>query len=183
MDEPYSRMDNGVKSRFDAKGDGWANAHRLMGQTFNMNDVDALFGMVAFGQNCANRLFAEYVPDSYSNRPNLIRSFALVCLFDRKSNINAALCDHNRVSSAFYLWLCRQPIQPKKPMFFYVIGEEAPPWTMLGIDLDTGQQNNNDEILRESSKSEFMRVWDKLGLSSLRNELRSFIDPMSRNSN
>ena len=65
----YERHSNGVKVRADGCGDAWAQAHRKLGPTFNMQDIDALFGIMAFGQNTGDKLFLEYVPDNDPSGP------------------------------------------------------------------------------------------------------------------
>jgi len=103
----YDRDQRGVKTRYDGGGDAWAEAHRNLGTSFNMQDLDALFGFVAFGVNGAEKLFLEYQPDDYKNRKQIIRRFAAVAMFDRKNSIKTAFNKNNLVSTANYLWQCR----------------------------------------------------------------------------
>lgn len=177
----YTRMDNGVKARADGAGDAWAQSHRTLGRDFHMHDIDVLFGLVAFGQNTGERLFLEYVPDNYQNRTSVIRKFAAVAMFDRKASTKAAFSQQNALSTAQYLWQCRtlgeggnQPLMPK---FFFVIGKQTPPWEMIEIDIYTGERTGVEELIFMKSQAEWQRVWDALGLTSLRNELRQWVDP------
>lgn len=168
---------NGVKKRFDGKGDAWAEGHRILGPTFNMQDMDGFFGLTVFGANTGDRLSLEYVPDNYKNKLSFIREFALIGMFDRKASIVTTLDEMNRVSSAFYLWQCRLPKQPIEPKFFYVIGGQSPPWTMIEINIHDGEQTGTQDTLIENSKTDWMRVWRTLGLIDIRRELKKWIDP------
>jgi len=170
------RDGNGVRRRVDGQGDGWAKAHRDgLGATFNMNDVDGLIGMVGFAANTGDRLFMEYVPNNYANRARLIRSFATVGLFDRKSSRDYALSQSNRVALSWYLDLCRRlgQTQPIPPKFFLVIGRDQPPWEMIELDIRTG------DIAAEHTLTDmnWKEIWQQAGLVALRNELRRWIDP------
>jgi len=170
------RDTNGVRVRHDGKGDGWAKAHRSqLGPTFNMNDVDGLIGLVGFAANTGDRFFIEYVPDDYSNRLNMIRQFATVALFDRKTSRDYAFGDANRVSLSWYLDLCRRlgQTQPKPPKFFLVIGRDAPPWNLIELDINTGKEVS-DHVLPAMN---WRQVWQQVGLAALRAELRAWIDP------
>ena len=168
------RDEFGVRVRRDGQGDGWAEGHRLLGKTFNMQDLDALFGFVAFGVNGAERLFLEYQPDAYHNASNLVRRFAAVAMFDRKSTITAAF--GSTVSTANYLWQCRcfSMQQPLKPKFFYVVGGQAPPWEMIELDINTGECLGQKTI-QSNKKEDWLAVWDHLGLASLRKNLREWV--------
>ncbi len=163
----------GVKPRFDGKGDAWANAHRQLGSTYNMQDVDALFGFHAFGHNTGERLFLEYIPDDYANRGRTIRKFKVVAMFDRKTSIHAAIGYNNSVSLAFYLWLCRTlgNAQGTEPKFFFVIGGQSPPWQMIGVNIHTGQLTSEREVFTSGEGVEFHRLWARLGLSDIRDAL------------
>ena len=166
------RNSNGVKNRIDGKGDGWANAHRkLLGNQFYFQDVDCFFGAVAFGHNTAERLFLEYVPDDYENRTKKIRQFGIVALFDRKSSKSAAFGNKNIVSCGVYLWLCRTlgTAQGIKPKFYYVIGNDKPPWEMIEMDIDTADIKEPTVILQSVNWKE---IWEQLGLLELRNEIK-----------
>lgn len=170
-------LHNGVKERADGAGDAWAREHREMGQTYNMMDLDAVFGTVFFGQNTGEKLFMEYIPDNYQNRVNKIRHFALVAMFDRKASRNAALCPQNNLSTAVYLWLCRElsEKQPTPPKFFYVIGGQVPPWVMVEVDIFTGELTGHESVIENSQ--DWHRVWQILGLKKLRAQLRGWVDP------
>lgn len=160
----------GVKTRVDGNGDAWANCHRdKLGNQFLMQDVDCLFGAMAFGHNTAERLFMEYVPDHYQNRTRAIRKFGVVALFDRKLTENAAMHNRNIVSQALYLWICRtlagqQSISPK---FFYVCGNNKPPWRMMEIDINTGEKRETVTLQTEN----WQQIWHTLGLTKIRAEI------------
>src|SRR5262245_58929359 len=122
-----------TKPRFDGKGDAWANMHRAkLGHGYHMQDQDVNFGFQAFAVNSAEKFFAEYVPDDFRNYGKAIREFRTVALFDRKLSIEAIDSQMNAVSRAFYLWLCRTlgRYQAVEPKFFYIIGDQQPPWKM-----------------------------------------------------
>jgi len=172
---PNQHMANGVRRRVDGLGDGWAGAHRELGRGYHMSDVDALFGIEAFGHNTGERLFLEYEPDNYQNRMNRIRDFAVVGMFDRKTTLEAAYDDGNKLSLAFYLWTCRKLAagQPKPPRFYFVIGGQEAPWTMIEHDIHTGEETGDRAVIR--SAGDFRTVWQALGLSSLRDELRAWV--------
>jgi hypothetical protein len=162
---------NGVRLRVDGKGDGWAEAHRNLGPTFNMQDIDALFGIMAFGVNGMERVFAEYVPDDYRNRGRMIRKFSVVALFDRKSSTSAIDCSD--VSCAFYLFLCRALAtqQSKPPRFFYVVGGKGPPWLLREVNIETGEASDLEHVLSDTTQETQRAVWDAIGLTTLRQEL------------
>ncbi len=168
------RDEYGVRVRRDGLGDGWAQGHRLLGKTFNMQDLDALFGFVAFGVNGAERLFLEYQPDHFTNANRMIRRFAAVAMFDRKSSVQAAF--NSTVSTANYLWQCRcfARQQPLKPKFFYVVGGQEPPWEMIELDIDTGD-HLGQKVIQSNRKEDWLAVWDHLGLADLRENLRAWV--------
>lgn len=173
------RDSSGVRVRADGKGDAWAKAHRdQLGATFNMNDVDGLIGLVAFAANTGDRLFMEYVPDNYANRQSMVRQFATVALFDRKTSRDYALGESNRVALAWYLDLCRRlgQTQPKPPKFFLIIGRDTPPWQMIELDIETGAVISEHAL----TAHKWQQVWEQVGLAALRNELRRWIDPPCR---
>ena len=166
-----NRLSNGVKVRVDGKGDAWSNAHRIqLGNDALMQDLDAVFGFTAFGHNTGERLFLEYVPDSWENRCNSMRNFGIVALFDRKASIGAAFSNKNALSSNFYRFLCRTVAmaQPIPPRFFYVIGGQEPPWLMIEVDINTGLEVGARVELKNSN---FKTVWESLGLGQARNVL------------
>lgn len=178
MDDRYQRDRNGVRYRADGKGDAWAIAHRSLGTGHQMHDVDALFGCHAFGMNTGEKLFLEYEPDHYENRSKVIRNFAVVAMFDRKTSEVAAFSSENRLSRALYLWQCRtfatrQSVQPK---FFIVVGNQMPPWKMIELDIWTGERTGDPTLVNAQN---FAEVWDALGLSGLRLELRKWISKYS----
>ena len=172
------RDELGVRIRRDGRGDAWAMGHRSLGPTYNMHDIDALFGCHIFGANTGERLFLEYVPDDYKNREKTLREFAAVAMFDRKTTETAAFSDDNILSIAFYHWQCRcyAKQQPIPPRFFLVIGGQIPPWTMIELDIFTDGCNRIGNPVTVDGQR-FKEVWDAIGLSSLRTELRSFINP------
>ena len=168
------RDSNGVRLRVDGQGDGWALAHRTLGPAFNMTDIDGIMGVVAFAANTGERLFMEYVPDSYRNRFDMIRRYADVAMYDRKATREYAFSDANRVSLSWYLCHCRKLAlaQPKGPKFFFVIGRDVPPWELIELDIKTG------EVIQEHTLTEmnFRQIWQTAGLATLRNELRKWIE-------
>ena len=165
------RNKHGVKKRIDGKGDGWANEHRdHLAKEFYIQDVDCLFGAVAFGHNTAERLFLEYAPDNYDNHQKTIREFGIVALFDRKKTKNEAFSKRTTVSRGLYLWLCRKlrDVQGIGPKFFYVIGDDKPPWEMIELNIDTGETNLPTITLHSE---EWTTIWQQLGLLELRQEI------------
>jgi len=171
------RDDRGVRIRRDGAGDGWAQAHRgHLGSSRYLQDVDALFGATVFGHNTADRLFLEYEPDDYQKRRSVLRRFAVVAMFDRKASHAAAFHEGNRLALAVYLYLCRTLAehQPRPPKFFFVTGGQAPPWNMIEIDIEAGPEPRELRVLTLDS-ADWPTVWETLGLTALRNELRSWI--------
>lgn len=165
---------NGVRTRRDGEGDSWALDHRQLGAQFNMIDIDGLIGLVGFAVNTGNRLFVEYVPDgTYNDRFKSIRKFAVVAVFDRKADRGIALGEGNRVSQAFYLWLCRvfAQFQPRPPRFFYVFGQQGPSYEMLEMDISTGTEMETHRL----EKNLWKEVWESVGLVVLRQELLAWI--------
>lgn len=174
------RMGNGVKCRHDGQGDAWANEHRsALGSGDYLHDVDTLFGIQVFGHNTGEKLFLEYEPDNFENRAKILRSFAVVAMFDRKSSSGGAFCPENRLSLSFYLWQCRMfaQWQPTPPRFFIVIGGQSPPWQMIELDIYTGKKVG---VPVQVDGSRFADVWNALGLRKLRRELKSWITEKQR---
>jgi len=172
---------NGARARMDGKGDPWANDHRAaLGGGFNMQDVDAYMGMFAFAGNTAEKLFMEFVPDSFENRYNEIREFAVVALFDRKCSREIALSKQFIVTRQFYLWQCRAfaRLQPRAPKFFYVTGSGYP-WAMIELDIATGAVCN-EYVLPRMDAADWRAIWQAAGLVRLRDELRTWIQRASR---
>ena len=169
----------GVKVRKDGKGDAWALAHRDgLGRGFYMSDVDGIVGMMGFAANTGERLFIEYkFVGEYSS--SVIKQFATVAVFDRKWSRELAFAEGNQVSTAWYLDLCRRlgKTQSKPPRFFFVIGQDRPPWTMIELDIETGDVRQ-EEVLDGMN---WKVVWRAVGLSSLREQLRQWIDPPGGN--
>lgn len=160
-----------TKPRFDGLGDPWAFAHREeLGNQFLMSDVDGLMGMVAFASNTGDRLFLEYVPDNYENREKRIRSLAVVAFFDRKASLSIARNTKNNICTSVYLHLARavSAQQPNPARFFWMIGGSAPPWTMVELDINTGDEIG---IQRTVDSGAWRSVWEAVGLVTLRNEL------------
>lgn len=170
-------LENGVKARNDGKGDAWADSHRTLGRDFYMSDIDALFGTLVFGQNTAERLFMEYVPDHYTKRDAQTRDFAVVALFDRKRTREAAFDRFSKLSKDFYLWLCRliASAQPNPPRFFYVIGGDKPPWEMIEIEIKSGK-NLGERATVDGTPDGWRNAWLNLGLLGLRSELKRWIE-------
>lgn len=174
----YERDERGVRVRADKKGDAWANAHRdALGNKYYLQDVDAMFGYVAFGHNTGERLFLEYVPDSYENRGSWIREYGYVALFDRKTSEQAAFSSQNSLSASVYLHLCRRLAagQPIAPRFFFVIGGQEPPWEMIEISIESGEETGQRAVIR--SASDWSTIWAALGLADMRNTIKQWIDP------
>lgn len=160
-----------VKPRFDGSGDAWAKAHRdELGNAFLMTDLDAVIGVTAFAQNTGDRLFLEYVPDDYANRTKRIRTFGVVSFFDRKSSLSIARDSRNNLCTAIYLHLARavSAHQPKPARFFWIIGGSEPPWTMVEVDIETGEEVGPQVTV---SSGHWENVWRQLGLIDLRSEL------------
>lgn len=173
---PPEYLHNGARARIDGRGDAWADEHRHgLGMSFLMSDLDAIFGTVVFGQNTGDRLFIEYVPDAYANRFKTVREFGLVAMFDRKMSINAAFDQRNKLSTAVYLWICRKlgAGQAKRPKFFFVIGDQAPPWRMVEIDITNGEPTGAEATI--ASREDWGPVWEYLGLAPLRREIAMWV--------
>lgn len=169
---PPDYLNNGARARIDGGGDAWADEHRHgLGMSFLMSDLDAIFGTVVFGQNTGDRLFIEYVPDDYVNRFKAVREFGLVAMFDRKRSINAAFDQRNKLSTAVYLWICRKlgSGQAKRPKFFFVIGDQVPPWQMVEIDIMNGEPTGVEATI--TNREDWVSIWEHLGLASLRREI------------
>ena len=145
-----------------------------MPSNYFMQDLDAMFGSVVFGHNTGDRLFLEYVPDNYENRTSMIREFALIAMFDRKSNEQCAYNTRNILSRAFYLWTCRtlSAKQPIPARFFYCFGGQEPPWRLVELDINTGFNTRNSVVLDGKN---WLEVWQQLGLSQLRSDLAKWL--------
>lgn len=178
------RLRNGVKRRVDGGGDAWALAHRSLGTGIQMNDVDAIFGFEAFGANTGEKLFLEYEPDNYERRLEVIREHAVIALFDRKTTEGAAFSENNRRSFSLYLHMCRTiaAAQAYPPRFFFCIGNQAPPWRLMEIDITTGSHiKGRDTIIETTEPADWRRIWDALGLTELRMKLRRSIGGPPKN--
>ena len=168
------RNDQGVKKRVDGKGDPWAKAHRdELGKRFVMSDMDGYFGHFGFAANTGDRLFMEYVPDEWRNHDRLIRQFAVVAMFDRKTTEAWAFHSENMLSRAFYLWLCRTlgGLQPVPPRFFYIVGTDAPPWQMIELDIETGRVAGRHNLPTKDWKP----LWEAVGLTDMRRSLERLL--------
>lgn len=166
-------LPNGNRARVDKQGDLWANDHRAELANYFMSDVDALFGIEAWGAQTGDKLFMEYEPDAWENRRSSIRSFGVVAMFDRKASWGSIAKAGSFTSTPLYLWMCRvfrghQGIAPK---FFYVCGTRAP-WRMQEVDIDTGEAVG-DEVLVDSGR--WGVVWRALGLSDLRDQIKKWV--------
>jgi len=171
LDQARTLNENNVRVRADGKGDAWANMHRdELGNMFHMHDVDGLMGTLAFAKNTGDRLFVEYEPDSYLNRDKVLRRFGIVALFDRKQTDNAAFSKANVLSTAFYLYICRvfAEVQNVPPKFFYVIGHDRPPWRMVELDINTGEQAHEETLTGMNWRD----VWRAIGLIELREQVK-----------
>lgn len=168
---PEKRLKNHVKDRMDGKGDAWALEHRkMLGNDFFMQDLDAIFGNICFGQNTGEKLFIEYTPDNWENRRSKIRKFAIIAFFDRKTTKEAAFDKRNTLSTAFYLYLCQlaaEKQEPFIPKFYYVIGKDRPPWSMVKLNIYTGKIKNEIQI----DSVDWKKVWKTVGLIDLREHL------------
>lgn len=166
-------LPNGVKARMDGKGDGWSEGHRELGVGFNMQDLDGFFGQMAFAANTGEKLFLEYVPDDYRNRFSCFRKFGVVAFFDRKSTFDYAMSGDNRVSLAFYLWICRTISlhQPRKARFFIVSGT-LEPWKMTELDTSTGECGRCWNV----RSSKWKEIWEASGLAEDRRILEFWIE-------
>lgn len=171
-----THLDNGVKRRMDGRGDAWADQHRLLGKNYSMYDMDAVFGFVAFGQATADRLFLETQPNFSNNTSPFIRRFAFMAMFDRKASEAAAFCHENEYQTAFYLEQCRilSTNQPRPVRFFFCIGGHAPPWRLIEIDINTGDRLGS--VILPADGKLWLPIWDALGLTDLRLELRTWIN-------
>lgn len=172
--DPTPRLLNGTRARLDGKGDGWANAHRsFLGREHLMNDVDGAFGLEVWGGNTEERIFLEYEPDVYRTRFKLIRRFALVAMFDRKRDSDAARAAS--VSTAFYLWQARtlSQQQPVPGKFFFVFGGQEPPWTLQELDIQTGLPAGQPVVL---PAVDWSVIWTQIGLAGLRGQLRAHLE-------
>lgn len=166
-------MANGVKVRADNGGDPWAYAHRKeLGSRYLMQDIDAAFGAMAFGTNSGDTLFMEYVPDGVENKGKSRREFMVIAMFDRKKTESAIA--QSTLSKAFYLHQCRvnRKSQGLSPRFFYVVGEDQPPWKMIEVDIDSGEFTGVDAFIH---KGEWRQMWSVLGLTQLRDEAEKMI--------
>lgn len=166
-------LTNGVKARKDGQGDLWAAQHReALGPGFNMQDMDGFFGQVAFAANTGDKLFLEYVPDDYVNRVKFFRRFAVVAFFDRKSTMDWAMNERNRVSMAFYMWICRMigEHQPIPCRFFIVTGGEGR-WMMSELNTADGQVIGESRIEGMNWKA----IWQTTGLTTAREQLRKWV--------
>lgn len=158
------RLNNGVKARGDGGGDSWANEHRVeLGRDSYLADFDGYIGQVAFAGNTGNRLFLEYAVRGTKGR----KEFAIVALFDRKASVEIAKRAKGSLSTDLYLWVCRMLAlhQSHPPKFFYVCGGNSAPWTMIELDIETGEEIGT----RQVEKPRWKEVWDAFGLTGLRN--------------
>lgn len=174
---PYERRRNGVVRRGDGAGDAWANGHRNAPRSWYMNDIDALFGTMAFGINGGDTVFVEFEPDSPRNKGKAIRKFGLVALFDRKNSNWAA--HQSDVSLGLYLDICRafrDRGQPFPPRFFYVIGGQEPPWDLVEVCISSGTRKPPAVIMTDTSRAEWERVWRALGLVESRDAIRAWMN-------
>lgn len=171
-----------ARQRKDGKGDAWANAHRdALGPGYNMGDIDGSFGFVAFGHRTEDRIFAECVPDAWTNRGKPYRRFATVALFDRKRGPNSHRAGGGPFDLAYHLDLCRKlaEAQPLPPRFFFVQGTNKPPWELVELDIGHGNRGRAGvEIGRTTinSISNWGPIWDAVGLTELRKALKQWVE-------
>lgn len=154
---------NGVKPRFDGRGDAWAMEHRYKLDRFDlMADVDAFIGV--FAANGSERLFVEYAIDRSSSA--VPRDFGVVALFDRKRNEQAS--NDSNITKEFYMWLCRALGRLQRdvvPQFWHVIGGDEPPWEMRRFDVTTGEVAYIGTV---ESQEEWRSMWSQAGIKRLR---------------
>ena len=166
--------DRGVRRRVLLGGDAWAQWHRdHVPISCWMVDLDCVVGTVYFARNYENALFAEIACDQH--REKLRREFAIVAVFERKATEDAAFAPQAVVSCAFQLHLCRVYAnwQPSKfpPRFFYVIGNAAP-WTMIELDIYTGERTGVPIKIKNGNGEQ---IWRSLGLLDLRKDLDEWL--------
>ena len=141
-----------------------------------MQDVDASIGIQAFAQNSGERLFLEYAPDAWEKRASRIRTFGVIAMFDRKRSFEA-IVKTPAISTAFYLYLCRSlgDANPgRRPArFFYVVGGDAPPWTMIELSTTTGDEIG--ERVTIASSTDWRTVWNAVGLRQVRDEFTAWL--------
>ena len=164
------RLANGVLARADGGGDTWADEHRrALPHQCLMQDLDAVVGAMAFGTNGVDRLFTEYVPDGFEHHNEIIRRFGVVALFDRKQTMQACV---DSVSLSFYLYLAQtvSAVQPIPARFFFVVGKDAP-WTMIEIDISTGERIGTTEM----AGTDWVATWERIGLLQARQSLSAWL--------
>lgn len=155
-----------VKPRLLAGGDGWANQHRTaLPNDFYLSDIDA-----ALALDTEDKIFLGYVPDSWGNRHAPDRKFALVALFDRVRDEATAWRNSHSLASQLYRWLARtiSEQQPYPVRFFYVCGDDSPPWEMIEVDIFSGQPTGFRCTLEAG---DWRECWQAAGLYDLRREL------------
>lgn len=177
MNYEDDRLPNGVKKYYNNKkeSDQWAWYHRKnLGQTYYMQDVDALYGKMTFFKNAGKKLFAEYLPEP--NNSSIIKKFAIVSFFDVKKNESAMnlMLKNQSISLAFYLYLSRiiGNAQKFNPKFFFVVGEESP-WTLIEIDIFTGKKTGITATVNEKEK--WFKQWHDLGITPLQHKLKKWL--------
>lgn len=176
--ERRDRLDNGSKARMDHGGDAWANEHRSGLPRFcYMTDFDAICGSMAFQVSSANKMFVENVVLADQKSNTLVRSYATVALFERKATLFAAEDPRNAFQTAYYLDLCRKIAlqQSEPPRFFFAIGTQEPPWTMIEIDIVTGERIPGHFVVASNGINGWEPMWRAAGLFSLRERLRTSI--------
>jgi hypothetical protein len=141
-----------------------------------MQAVDCMFGFTAFGSNTADRLFLEYAPDGTAadKLVKRVRTHGFVAMFDRKCSEGKAFDPSNYLSLSVYLDACRalSERQGTNVRFFFVIGGNEPPWTMIEVDRFTGERTGSPVEIRASRSDprnpEWETVWRELGLTKER---------------
>jgi hypothetical protein len=171
-DYTRERLSNGVVVRADNKGDSWARTHRqALSNGFYMQDVDGYCGLVGFAGNTGEKLFQEYEP--FYNTKREFEDCAMVAFFDRKRTEDAAKSKEiSGQSRAFYLWQCRAfaQLQPIAPKFFYVIGYDEPPWTLIELDITTAAEVSRHKL----DGMDWNLVWHEVGLVEIRQTLKKW---------
>lgn len=167
--------ERGVRRRMQGGGDAWAHWHRenVPIQCW-MTDFDCVVGTVYFARNYEDALFAEIAGDPHPEK--LRREFAVVAVFERKATEEAAFSPKAVVSCAFQLHFCRVYAnwQPSKfpPRFFFVIGGDSAPWTMIELDIWTGERVGVPLKIKNGNGEQ---IWRSLGLLDLRKDLDEWL--------
>ena len=160
------RLDNNVRKRYDGKGDEWAKQHRHQLDSWNyMTDIDMFAGLAVFAQNSAERLFVEYGIGPKPTHKHGAKDFIIASLIDRKASISWATDPRNKIQTEVYSAICRMigQAQPEPPSFFVVVGNQAPPWAVHRVDIETATINAEPEQIIQTL-DDYKQVWTALGI-------------------